>query len=86
MSEADGVRDLAYQVAEKAREANIALVQAQRAIQEMIQGILILDLSADNMHVRSAARFGPGVGREISSDLETLLMIESEMRQWMDRL
>lgn len=82
MTEADGVKAQALDVAQNAREANIALVKARIAIEKMQNGILLLDLTTDSRHVRSAARFGPSVGREISADLETLMMIEKEMFEW----
>lgn len=80
MTEADSVKAQALEVAQKAREANIALVQAQNAIRDMQQGILLLDLSTNSRYVRTAARFAPRLGEAISGDLEVLLTIEQDMK------
>lgn len=86
MTDADYLRILATGVATKAREANIALVNAERAIDEMKQSILVLGLTDNNKYVDSVTRYGLTLGSKIAVDTEKLMMIELEMQAYSERL
>ena len=83
MTHAGDLKRRVDSITDEISEIQRLIMQVKDKIELVQNGVLFLDLEHSNSHfVRSAARMAPTVGSHLGEDQETLMQIQSELRQW----